>query len=471
MTWNVEIGPNNGPDDSDAVMSWVDITTFVNDSLMPIGAGSGRQTELAQINPGQFSATLNNADNRFTAGYTGGPYGSGFKTGMRVRLRETIGYRSFTHFDGNMLQPDLTIQTAGIDQVVALAATDRIGRLQNGRKFISTLAEYIVYNGGSTLKAYWPLDESRAPFRDVVGGQPNWTVQAGASATLVGASPSYTPSGGTNPPGDDARGILFVPSSAPFSTINQLAQYYQLSLNFSTSQNPISVAAGTPMTIVCWVNLTPTWNAQHAIFSARLSNATNPAIFLRRNDTLVATVNTGEWESGVADLSGFSLDSVGPYDFGGRVAIIGMQFTYNSPNAIAMWIDALQFGGTVAGTLSSPGALTGTASIGPLAGSISHFQIYVGAYTRANFLAQRDAGLSGLAGQYTGQRFRTIAQYAGVAAGDIMADPGTVRMQNIGLAGTDPLTVLQDAVTTEQGRLRVAGRKLIFEDDTRGYNR
>jgi len=90
---------------------------------------------------------------------------------MRVRLRETIGYRSFTHFDGNMLQPDLTIQTAGIDQVVALAATDRIGRLQNGRKFISTLAEYIVYNGGSTLKAYWPLDESRAPFRDVVGGQ------------------------------------------------------------------------------------------------------------------------------------------------------------------------------------------------------------------------------------------------------------------------------------------------------------
>jgi len=44
-----------------------------------------------------------------------------------------------------------------------------------------------------------------------------------------------------------------------------------------------------------------------------------------------------------------------------------------------------------------------------------------------------------------------------VAAGDIMADPGTVRMQNIGLAGTDPLTVLQDAVTTEQGRLRVAG--------------
>jgi hypothetical protein len=125
----LEAGPFNGPDDSDASMTWVDITAWVNDNMQTVTTSEGRQTELAQVDPGMLTFLLNNQDHRFTPGNPLSPYSPGWRTGMRIRLRETLGYQTYTYFDGNLLQPDMTIQTPGLDQTVTVSATDRLGRL------------------------------------------------------------------------------------------------------------------------------------------------------------------------------------------------------------------------------------------------------------------------------------------------------------------------------------------------------
>jgi len=59
------------------------------------------------------------------------------------------------------------------------------------------------------------------------------------------------------------------------------------------------------------------------------------------NDTLVATVNTAEWGERRRGLVGFSLGQRRAVRLRWPGGHHRMQFTYNSPNAIAMWIDAL----------------------------------------------------------------------------------------------------------------------------------
>lgn len=477
MTVVVEAGPFNGPDDADSVMTWVDITGYVNDNLQPPTSAVGRQTELDQVNPGAFSLILNNRDHRFTPGNVTSPYFPGWRTGMRLRERETIGYQSFTHFDGNMLQPDMTIQTADLDQTVMVNATDRLGRLAQGRKFISTLAEYIIYNGGSLLKAYYPLNDPKAPLRDFLGAQPTFSPQY-AETSLAGSTSSvggYTLNGGNNPIGDDTRGVLFSAAVAANGDINSLAKYWQLYGNFQSSKNVISIAAGVPVTFVMWVQLDSTLTDLQTVLQVGITDASLvdlPLFRLRRESFHAGTTNTGCWAAGIFDLiSGLTGTAVGPRDGGSQLMPVGAQLTF-SPNSLTLWVDSSEFTAVPAGSLSAlPAFLNANTWVGPMSGSVSHLQIYLGSYTRAMFLAQRSAGYDGLAGQYTGQRIATIAQYAGMASGDTEIDTGTSRMQKASLAGKSPLDVMQEAATTEQGLLHAAGRRLLFHDRPRRYNR
>ena len=483
MTVIVEAGPFNGPDDADSAMNWVDITNYVNDNLQPPTTSVGRQTELQQVNPGSFTLVLNNQDHRFTPGNPSSPYYPGWRTSMRLRLRETIGYKTFTHFDGNLLQPELLIQTPGLDQTVTVNATDRLGRLQQGRKFVSTLAEHILFNGGTSLKAYYPLNENRAPLRDLQGNQnPLYFFEeetaSGASAGVT-TKGTYTLGGGTNPPGDDVAGIRFTPSTVMVGNFVANAWSYSLATttiagNPGDKSRPL-IHAGDTLTFVCWLNLDSAFPDIQSIISAQIADAATKTVVTQLSVYRDADVSVGvkAWTAKLDDFGTGGLVSTitGPSgDIGGRMMLVGAQFGY-TPNTFKLWIDDREFTATPSGSLVDAQYLTLSNSFGPLAGSISHVQEYIGSYTRAQFLAQRDMGFTGMAGQYTGQRVSTIAQYAGVAAGDTEIDAGTSRMQKASLAGRSPLDVMQEAATTEQGLLHAAGRRLIFHDRLRRYNR
>jgi hypothetical protein len=448
----VEAGPFNGPDDADSAMTWVNVTAYVNDNLQTVVTSEGRQTELEQVDAGNLTFLLNNADHRFTPGNPLSPYSPGWRPGMRIRVRETLEYKTFTHFDGNLLQPDVTIQTPDLDQTVTVSATDRLGRLATGRTLISNLAEWIIYNGGSSLKAYYPLGESRAPLRDVVGGHSPMGV-SGAGSSLI------TFGTGTDPAGDDLR----PPTFSPQLDANQMvASYAYLVADWST---PIAQASGETLTAAAWVMLNDVTLDQLFPFGI-----TGAGVSMQYDRSGTAPY---PWDVTVsASLSGASVAVPAPAV---PAALIALRLTLPS-GLVEVWSHTAE---PLTGTLSGLGPIPSSASWTSLfaglfmAGSISHAQVYVGtgAYTRQMHLDQIGVGQSGYSGQYSGDRIRTVARYAGIADGDMDVDPGTSRMQQASLAGKSPLAVMQEAATTEQGLLHACGRRLKFHDRLRRYNR
>src|SRR2546423_12299295 len=113
--------------------------------------GSGAQAATLAV-------VLDNRDHRFTFGNVSSPLSPNWKPGRRIRCYEVIGNRRFDVFSG-YIQPPETDDWAesGADQYMTLTAVDRLGRLGTARTMISTLAEHIIYNGGSSLVAYWSL--------------------------------------------------------------------------------------------------------------------------------------------------------------------------------------------------------------------------------------------------------------------------------------------------------------------------
>jgi hypothetical protein len=457
----VEAGPLNGPDDADAAMAWVNITSWVNDNLQTVTTSEGRQTELSQVDAGNLTLLVNNQDHRFTPGNLSSPYAPGWRTGMRIRVRETLGYQTFTHFDGNMLQPDMTINTPGLDQTVTVSATDRLGRLSTSRTLISTLAEWIIYNGGSGLKAFYPLGESRAPLRDAVGGHSPMTVAVGLPITgSTGATtPLVTFGAGTDPAGDDLRPPRFSPQ---LDASQMVLNYASLVANWST---PIPQASGETLTVAAWVMLNNTTLDQIFPFGI-----TGSDISLQYDRSGIAPY---PWSADVsASLTTATVPVPAPVM---PAALVALRLTLPS-GAVEVWshtADPLTSTLSGAGPIPSSAIWTSLFAGSSMAGSIAHAQVYVGAnaYTRQMHLDQIDVGLTGLAGQYAGDRIRTIARYAGVADGDMDIDPGTSRMQVMSLAGRSPLAVMQEAATTEQGLLHARGRRLLFHDRLRRYNR
>jgi hypothetical protein len=460
----LEAGPFNGPDDSDASMTWVDITAWVNDNMQTVTTSEGRQTELAQVDPGMLTFLLNNQDHRFTPGNPLSPYSPGWRTGMRIRLRETLGYQTYTYFDGNLLQPDMTIQTPGLDQTVTVSATDRLGRLATSRTFTSTLAEHIRYNGGAGLKAYYPLGETRpGGFRDLVGGYAPMTIGSGSAVTGTTAltTPLVTPGGGATVPGDDLRGVLL----SPLLDANQLlTSSLALTVTWPT---PIPQVSGETMTVAAWImlnNATRDLLAPIALTGQQLTIGYN-----RSTSPLLAW--TVDAQTGTGPPSAVSLAAPPPP---GPAALIALRVTLPS-GLVEIWPHTAPIvTGTLTGSPPPTAAGWSRLTVGRyMAGTIDHVQVYVGsaAYTYPMHLAQAAAGMTGLAGQYTGDRIRTIARYAGVADGDMDIDPGTSRMQAVSLAGKSPLSVMQEAATTEQGLLHTRGRRVLFHDRLRRYNR
>lgn len=461
MSYFVEAAPTNGPDDADSAMNWVNITGYVNDRLGPVTVTYGRQTELQAVNPGSLTLTLNNNDHRFTSGNPTSPYYPGWREGMRIRVRETVGPRQFIHFDGNMLQPDLTIRTDGLDQTVVVNTIDRIGRLGAARTFVSTLTEYIRYNAGSTIKGYWALADAAGSTsaREVIGtGLGALTLEGALAGTAAIPLPLLSFGSAAGPVGDDA-------SLVQFSPILNSANSVVVADNRLVNR----VLGGIPMTssfttLVGWVLLTNT-------------NTGGGQVFVLHDNVSVNTIqisyiggNNAAWQATVINTSGTAIIT-GPAPAWGSWQIVGCRIN-NATGAVDFWIDGVSLTGT------TTGASTGVMDVLVVEGSTpgqatGHVQIYTGSSTgfdRVKFDAQRSAGINGLAQQLAGDRITTLALYAGMSTADLAIDPGTAVMQAARIAGKTPLAAMQVAADADQGLLHAVGRKLVFHSRKRRYD-
>lgn len=466
-TITVEVSSASPADDP----VWVDISDYVRPARAPVDAASGRQTELPDAQPGTGMLVLEDRDGRFVVGNSSSPYYPWWKPGCQVRVRETIGARTFGVVDGyvEMAQTITSTQVVGdeseSDSTCAVVLVDLLGHLQSAPAFVSTLAAHIIGSDRGSLTGYWPLGDATEPFENVADPSvPARTYLLTGTTRPDSGMPQVLPQQGTALPGDDLSPLRLVPATA-----SGLAAY-STQVYASYSGSALSVAAGQVVTAVSWVNLDLTSDDD---ISALAMETGDGQITLTRYATTSGTA-PGLWRLSkpVGTLTGAVNSTL---DVGGfRPYLLGIRFGF-TPNVLELWVDDAVYTATLSGTLVGPTTLTSLWFGSGFLGSASHMQLYLGAdtdFTHADFLAQREVGLLGLERQTTGERIRTVAGYAGIPTSQLgRVDDGVAVMSAARLAGQTPLEAMRDAETTEQGRLLSAGTgDLVFHARTRRYD-
>ena len=464
MTWEGRIVFEVSSAEPEAeVPVWVDFSLRILDSLRSIRLQIGRQNDLGQAEPSRVELLLNNSDDALTFGNTSSPYSAWWGPGRKCRLRDTVNGALLTLFTGYLEVPEEVVITAGIEARVAISAVDRLGRLADSPRFVSTLTEYIRYSGGTALKAYWPLN-------DADGATTGASLVAGIGPMLQVVSYNDTPrqdqllwAERDGPLGDDATYVQMAPTDAV------VANNYIGSPRLVRRDFTVKPTAGDTYGTILWVYLalTPGGSLPGQLFVSH------------GNDFLPPTIQVGfdvnrNWVfSGQTLLSaswGLISPSTAKLDSWTCVAA----FIEVNTNNLWLIVNGVVTTGVAGGGTGATDPLQEVALDGLLGQSFGHIQVYSGAFNPVTlYNAQYSAGLLGLERQPTGDRIRTIAQYVGLPNVDIAntIDPGQSVMQRAQLAGLTPLDAMREAETTEQGLLHTdADGRLVFKDRRTLYN-
>lgn len=379
--------------------------------------------------------------------------------------------RAFDLFDGFIEMPQETAVTQVVgdtdsDVTVTLTAVDILGRAQRARTLISTAAERILANGADALEAYWPLVDTDGPFArsaSIAVIQPDLRPRVTPGhETLVTASLTFGVVEGL--PGDD--GLRYPLWTQYLDGINTVGNR---SLHPVTSINGFGLTSGAVLTVAVWAKLAATAGAddQNVLSIAENSLSPGPLMSIRRD------TSTGSWMvlltyNGVNFLSLYGPNAA--VDTWTHFAVR----VRTSPNLQEFWVDEAVSSNTAPGAFGTSQTFDLIEVGAPWGGSIAHVQVYLGdedSYTHDEHLAQSQLIRQGLARQPGGDRINDLADYIGVPAGYRDIDPGVAIMRPANLAGRRPTDALNEAVTTEQGRLLVTGGgRLTFHDRRRLYN-
>lgn len=457
----------------DADPVWVDFTDRVLDIGRDLETWLGRDSELDEPKPGGMSVQLRNRDDALTPGNPTSPYFPWWKQARRFRVREIIGYFGFDLADGYLEIPEVQVRTqdpadSESDVTLSVTAVDILGRLQNARRFVSTLAEHIKYEGGTALKAYWPMHDQTLPFLNIVGDEllPTASEQyvlAWGDPTASTGTAKVTPAAVDTPPGDDVRAPQY---ELELQTVGGfLRPGRSMLVRADIPSGTLPILAAEYATVVLWVRSPWTAIDSEAVpLSIRWQTTGEGVLELVKQDGAV---------------SGWLLDSSGSsgmvasftsavYPSTNRWTILAVRWRA-SPMEIELWVDGERAVGVPAGAVG--GASSEITKIympqGRFDGNIAHVQVYIGdedAFTWDDFVAQRRVGLLGFDRQTTGERVNTILNFAGFPAGRRDVDAGSAVMSRVSLAGKRPLELLEEATETEQGRLFAEAGRVVFHD-------
>lgn len=450
----------------DADPVWVDLTDRVLDIGRDLETWLGRDSELDQPEPGGMTVQLRNRDDALTPGNPTSPY-PWFKQARRFRVREMIGYLGFDLADGYLEIPEVQIRTqdpddAESDITLSVTAVDILGRLQNARKFTSTLAEHIRFNAGPSLHHYWPLNDPTTPWLPAIGSQSFGTTTVDTrwgDPTASEGTAKLTPAAVDGPRGDDVQFPLYEMRIETISGFRRPTRYMVTSVEFP--DGTVTVAAGQVMTVVFWVK-----RSSVVMDSEVLTMLVN--YFQNPTDGVMALVVQDTDFTWLCEVTGATSASfVGPTAPTERWTAVALRWGFG-PNVIEVWTDEVQTVGTLSFAPASSARIDKIyLPEGWFAGSLAHVQLYIGSandWTFEDFTAQRRVGLEGFDRQTTGERINTVLDFAGFPAGRRDIDAGRAVMQPLSLAGKRPLDPLEEAVETEQGRLFAERGRVVFHD-------
>lgn len=422
--------------------------------------GGGRQTELQSSEPASVAVAVDNASGDHTPGRAAAA--APLNLGSQIRYRETVGRRTFDLFAGALEQPVamMGMLPNGAGDLVQATAIDWIGQQRNARKFISNLAEWVIYNGGDTLAGYWPMTETSKPFLPAVD-----TANAPAVSYDIFASSLQPVAGGTAitaastdmPLGEDAS-IPTIGGSLDSTGIP--AYSYHLGVKYDLPRTPPTVGPGEVITVVAWVSPVAFAGEFQEILHVALVETpgelpTTLALYKNATSGRLYVDATGGSITGTVNASGLKT---------GRTYPVAIRWGW-SPAVFEVWIDQTRYVGSPSGSGPTGGFLY-TVDSGAFSsqGGFGHVQIYAGPaadWTFEDYLAQIYDATNGLTGglrwQRTDERLRQLLRYAGLTDAQMDLDPGVAYMPRASLARTTLTDQIARVVATEQGRVFVAG--------------
>jgi hypothetical protein len=441
--------------------AWVDISSpYVLTRGSSMTWSEGRQSELGDDEPASGHLTLLNNDHRFTVGNTTSALYPYWAQARQIRIRENVGGETFETFAYLEVPEDTRTEHANSDRVTA-NLVDLLGRMQSMPTFVSTLGAHIVHNGGDVLKGYWPSNEAGVSFRDVIGSHPPIAEVYGQSSSGFvpdSGGKAVAGQGASSISGDDVSLARLDASLGTFASQSVIAAAPDMRIGFFFEP----LAVGETVTFIGW-------------YYPQLAQYTPATYLLGFNATEVASLQLAVGVGGeltvtaTGNLTG-TID--GPVLPDQAWTPIALRYGFD-PSVFELWVGTHQYTGALSGSTPASDTVL-SATVGTFyAGGFGHIQLYVGAsseWTFTDYLAQHQHALVGLERQTTGQRVNTVLDYAGVDSASRDVDRGCSVMQRAALAGRTPLAALQEANTTEQGRLFMRANRIQFHDRRRVYN-
>lgn len=446
--WRVRVSFVSSPDDPDPV--YVDVTADVED-LVTTQIGETAETS---GDTGSVGLQLSNVDQRYTPGNVLGPYHP-IKADRRIVIDETIDDQVVELFNGWVSFPEIPAWTqsspdAPRTQVITLTAVDRLVRTARQR-MISTLGEFILHAGAGTLTGFWPLTAMRRFRAHRTGVDLAEQLARDTTATATGR-PTATDGGGDPVTGDDVATLRLVPNIV--GSAAAVSAY---------PGGAVGLMGGETVTMQWWVY----WEDTHTSdvhWRMDFPDVSRSMGFYRISGNWTFDVSVPPVSFAVS-----SLDPLPTYKW----CLVGLHVEM-ATGLCEMWVDReVWASGTLSGGVIPAAMSLEEVYLGAgMQGNLAYLQIHVGAYTRAQHIAQYEAGLTGLEGQTTGERVRTLLEYGGVAGPDLTRiDRGVSLMRRAALAGRSPIAAAAEAVETEQGDLYAAGDgRPVFADRIRRYN-
>lgn len=449
--------------------TWTDITSRVDTASEHFTIAAGDTPE-ASADTGGMTLPIQNYDQAFTPG---NPLTSqALMPGMRVRIRETVLDQVFDRLTGRVDYPEAEAWTQSNtteprDQLIMVPLVDEAAWIAKGREFVGTLGEHIIYNGGTTLIGYWPMNESEGPDVLPAVGAP-WTLTATKahnifSGGVTDGQPSITFGAAGIPPADDISSIEFSPSTTT------TPDYVDSIMLKGQLPSTVSLDAGEAITVVCWTRpgdiLAGAATFTLIEFNYQLGvDVYYASIWVDASGNLVAGANSPYWGGSV---TGPPAATNHPMPIAVRVGF--------SPAVLELWVRGEVYTGSMVVTIANPGIFQNLDIADRYPGAVNNAQVYLGdpnAWNNSDFVAQYEMGLYGLERQTTGQRIRTVLQYAGVDPSDLgRVDDGASLMQVARMAGRNPMDLVAEAVETEQGEFYADGSgRPVFADRPRLYN-
>ena len=457
---------------------WVDISDRVLASAGIYGA-IGRQTELSSTDPSTLSMTLNDRDGAMTPDNAASPYYPYWKTGVPLRYSESLGARTFAFPDMWVEIPEtlLTFEdpadSTNTDRVLTITCVDLLTRLNRAPRFVSTLGAHIVSHGGSNLVAYWTLGEAGPTFAPIGGG-----------SVLRPLNPSYGGAGTLTPnssPGVDGDDLL------PLGIMSNVNDPL-FGAGFALIANPVFTLAGTDALtalIWCYPETADSWDHGVNLLSLYRGGHVTPTDGLSIYDSATFPGPDGGLDAGVAFNGGAASGDTGLQSLAsvtGRWILAGAQITL-SPPATTLWVNNSTLTAAITGAVPASVTFDEVVIGARWHGLIAHAQVYVGppsAFTHADFLAQREVGLNGFAGQSVDERIRTIANFSGLvndplfgadhAGGQLDLEESDSVMPKALFAGRRPGELAQEAAATGGGLLFTREHQLVYQDRKHRFN-